>query len=208
MEIHGPADRPGRPGADRRAGVRPVPDRPGAARPAAGAARARDRRPPHRGLARRDHRPDARRRPVDRRGAARPPGQRAAPGAGPDADLGGTRPPGRPGPGPRGRPDARRPAGRARPPARRAAPGVGAAGVGRPARPGRGAAGGLGAPGGHRGVLPGSGRDHRPGAGDRPGAGRTRRSCARPSTPPWWPWSCPAIRPCCGPWAEASSRRR
>ena len=49
---------------------------------------ARDRRPPHRGLARRDHRPDARRRPVDRRGAARPPGKRAAPAAGPDGDLG------------------------------------------------------------------------------------------------------------------------
>ena len=93
MEIHGPPDRPGRPGADRRAGVRPVPDRPGAARPAAGAASARDRRPPHRGLARRHHRPNARRarsiaavlhgrlgKEPARRGARRGPGRTAPPG--------------------------------------------------------------------------------------------------------------------------------
>src|SRR5205823_13731781 len=94
----------------------------------------------------------------------------AGPAAGPDPDLGRTRPPARPGPGPRGRPEARRPAGRARPPARRAAPGMGAERVGRATAGARGAAGRLGTPRGHRGVLPGISRDHRPGAGDRPGA--------------------------------------
>ena len=54
------------------------------------------------------------------------------------------------------------------------------------------------------GKRPGSPTRRRRSARCRP----ARRSCARPSTPPWWPWSCPAIRPCCGPWAEDSSRRR
>ena len=54
------------------------------------------------------------------------------------------------------------------------------------------------------GKRPGSPTRRRRSAQYRP----ARRSCARPSTPPWWPWSCPAIRPCCGLWAEDSSRRR
>ena len=55
---------------------------PGTACPAAGAARARDRRPPDRGLTRRHHRRPDDRAPVDRRWPSRPPGKRTGPGDG------------------------------------------------------------------------------------------------------------------------------
>ena len=169
----GAADRRGGTPAHRPARVRAVPGRPGAARAPAGAQDARDRRPRHRGQPRRDHGPHAGRRPVDRRGASRPPGKRTAPGCG-----------GRRGPGLSGAPQsdagARRrdpahagsAAGRARPRARRTAAAVGAPGVGRSSRaPGVGGeAGGLGKAGRHRRRLPRGGRDHRPGAGDRAAA--------------------------------------
>ena len=48
----------------------------------------RDRRPADRGLARRHHRRADDRAPVHRRGPARPPGKRTAPGAGRDEELG------------------------------------------------------------------------------------------------------------------------
>ena len=114
-----------------------------------------------------------------RRGAARPGGKRTGPGDGARRPAGLSAPPQGRSPEIDRRPgqmlDARQAElGRA---AGRQAAGVGAAKRGASRRPSGALRADWERPAGARGVLPGSRRDHRPGAGDRPGLRPGRRSC-------------------------------